>query len=139
MVMRPVGETGVPAFPLSGFPVCSLLPPGLGLVSLSPPACTQVCTPTPFLAHPGTLCPYNTYMQALWSLYHPVLPTCVLCFCTQRPAQRPSEHLGLSALQHPSVSQSYINIADFWDTAGQERFQSMHASYYHKAHACIMV
>ncbi|XP_057364341.1 rab-like protein 2B isoform X4 [Manis pentadactyla] len=56
-----------------------------------------------------------------------------------RPAQRPSGHLGLSALQHPSVSQSYINIADFWDTAGQERFQSMHASYYHKAHACIMV
>ncbi|NXD18085.1 RBL2A protein, partial [Nothocercus nigrocapillus] len=30
-------------------------------------------------------------------------------------------------------------LADFWDTAGQERFQSMHASYYHKAHACIMV
>ncbi|XP_059842962.1 RAB, member of RAS oncogene family-like 2 isoform X2 [Hypanus sabinus] len=27
----------------------------------------------------------------------------------------------------------------FWDTAGQERFQSMHPSYYHKAHACIMV
>ncbi|KFV69339.1 Rab-like 2A, partial [Dryobates pubescens] len=30
-------------------------------------------------------------------------------------------------------------FADFWDTAGQERFQSMHPSYYHKAHACIMV
>ncbi|CAM4486483.1 rab-like protein 2B [Lepidochelys kempii] len=30
-------------------------------------------------------------------------------------------------------------LVDFWDTAGQERFQSMHASYYHKAHACIMV
>ncbi|NWR81766.1 RBL2A protein, partial [Centropus unirufus] len=30
-------------------------------------------------------------------------------------------------------------LADFWDTAGQERFQSMHASYYHKAHACVMV
>nr|KAF6349218.1 hypothetical protein mMyoMyo1_011768 [Myotis myotis] len=29
-------------------------------------------------------------------------------------------------------------LVDFWDTAGQERFQSMHASYYHKAHACIM-
>jgi len=28
---------------------------------------------------------------------------------------------------------------DFWDTAGQERFQSMHASYYHQAHACILV
>ncbi|NWT60367.1 RBL2A protein, partial [Erythrocercus mccallii] len=30
-------------------------------------------------------------------------------------------------------------ITDFWDTAGQERFRSMHASYYHQAHACIMV
>ncbi|EPY89746.1 rab-like protein 2A [Camelus ferus] len=36
-------------------------------------------------------------------------------------------------------NQSCVHIADFWDTAGQERFQSMHASYYHKAHACIMV
>ncbi|KAH0617233.1 hypothetical protein JD844_029101 [Phrynosoma platyrhinos] len=30
-------------------------------------------------------------------------------------------------------------LVDFWDTAGQERFQSLHVSYYHKAHACIMV
>ncbi|KAJ8411144.1 hypothetical protein AAFF_G00171500 [Aldrovandia affinis] len=30
-------------------------------------------------------------------------------------------------------------LVDFWDTAGQERFQSMHPSYYHKAHACILV
>ena len=29
--------------------------------------------------------------------------------------------------------------ADFWDTAGQERFKSMHPSYYHQAHACILV
>jgi Rab-like protein 2 len=29
--------------------------------------------------------------------------------------------------------------ADIWDTAGQERFNSMHASYYYQAHACIMV
>mmetsp|Transcript_19321 Transcript_19321/g.31645 ORF Transcript_19321/g.31645 Transcript_19321/m.31645 type:complete len:263 (-) Transcript_19321:547-1335(-) len=28
---------------------------------------------------------------------------------------------------------------DFWDTAGQERFNSMHPSYYYRAHACIMV
>jgi len=28
---------------------------------------------------------------------------------------------------------------DFWDTAGQERFQSLHPSYYHQAHACILV
>ncbi len=30
-------------------------------------------------------------------------------------------------------------LSDIWDTAGQERFNSMHASYYHRAHACIMV
>ena len=30
-------------------------------------------------------------------------------------------------------------VVDFWDTAGQERFASMHPSYYHKAHACILV
>nr|AME21655.1 RABL2 [Malawimonas californiana] len=28
---------------------------------------------------------------------------------------------------------------DFWDTAGQERFNSMHPSYYHRAHVCILV
>lgn len=27
---------------------------------------------------------------------------------------------------------------DFWDTAGQERFQSLHPSYYHRAHACVL-
>ncbi|ETO35957.1 rab-like protein 2B [Reticulomyxa filosa] len=30
-------------------------------------------------------------------------------------------------------------LVDFWDTAGQERFNSMHPSYYHRAHACILV
>ncbi|XP_013784624.1 rab-like protein 2A [Limulus polyphemus] len=30
-------------------------------------------------------------------------------------------------------------VVDFWDTAGQERFSSMHPSYYHQAHACILV
>mmetsp|Transcript_25423 Transcript_25423/g.51303 ORF Transcript_25423/g.51303 Transcript_25423/m.51303 type:complete len:222 (+) Transcript_25423:141-806(+) len=28
---------------------------------------------------------------------------------------------------------------DFWDTAGQEKFNSLHPSYYYKAHVCIMV
>jgi Rab-like protein 2 len=28
---------------------------------------------------------------------------------------------------------------DLWDTAGQERFQSMHPSYYHGAHGCVLV
>jgi len=31
-----------------------------------------------------------------------------------------------------------VNV-EFWDTAGQERFNSMHPSYYHSAHACILV
>ncbi|XP_045195691.1 rab-like protein 2A [Mercenaria mercenaria] len=30
-------------------------------------------------------------------------------------------------------------LVDFWDTAGQERFNNMHPSYYHQAHACILV
>jgi len=28
---------------------------------------------------------------------------------------------------------------DIWDTAGQERFSSMHASYYHQSHCCVLV
>lgn len=30
-------------------------------------------------------------------------------------------------------------MVDFWDTAGQERFNNMHPSYYHQAHACLLV
>ena len=37
-----------------------------------------------------------------------------------------------------SPSSPPLNI-DFWDTAGQERFNSMHPSYYHRAHACLLV
>ncbi|UYV68676.1 RABL2B [Cordylochernes scorpioides] len=29
-------------------------------------------------------------------------------------------------------------LSDFWDTAGQERFNSLHPSYYHQAHACVL-
>ncbi|PNF22971.1 Rab-like protein 2A [Cryptotermes secundus] len=39
---------------------------------------------------------------------------------------------------HTKVEDESV-IVDFWDTAGQEMFQSMHPSYYHQAHACIMV
>lgn len=28
---------------------------------------------------------------------------------------------------------------EFWDTAGQEQFNTMHPTYYHRAHACVMV
>ena len=59
-----------------------------------------------------------------------------------RPSSPPLQRCsvsGLSASLPSSGSQSCVHVADFWDTAGQERFQSMHASYYHKAHACIMV
>uniref|UniRef100_A0A7N4NHB0 Uncharacterized protein n=1 Tax=Sarcophilus harrisii TaxID=9305 RepID=A0A7N4NHB0_SARHA len=48
---------------------------------------------------------------------------------TTRPRTSRSSALGTAPWASPN----------FWDTAGQERFQSMHASYYHKAHACIMV
>ncbi|XP_060020921.1 rab-like protein 2B isoform X4 [Lagenorhynchus albirostris] len=45
----------------------------------------------------------------------------------------------LSPTAHPFAPAVQGGGINFWDTAGQERFQSMHASYYHKAHACIMV
>ncbi|XP_062058580.1 rab-like protein 2B isoform X1 [Lepus europaeus] len=45
----------------------------------------------------------------------------------------------LTLYKHTATVGGRTILVDFWDTAGQERFQSMHASYYHKAHACIMV
>ena len=36
------------------------------------------------------------------------------------------------------VNEEKVSV-DFWDTAGQERFNNMHPSYYHQAHACIIV
>ena len=33
----------------------------------------------------------------------------------------------------------FYSDKDIWDTAGQERFNTMHHSYYHGAHACILV
>uniref|UniRef100_A0A8D0H6F3 Rab-like protein 2B n=1 Tax=Sphenodon punctatus TaxID=8508 RepID=A0A8D0H6F3_SPHPU len=45
----------------------------------------------------------------------------------------------LTLYKHTADVDGRTILVDFWDTAGQERFQSMHASYYHKAHACIMV
>ncbi|XP_011797599.1 PREDICTED: rab-like protein 2B isoform X1 [Colobus angolensis palliatus] len=45
----------------------------------------------------------------------------------------------LTLYKHTTMVDGKTILVDFWDTAGQERFQSMHASYYHKAHACIMV
>ena len=35
--------------------------------------------------------------------------------------------------------QHLVCTLDIWDTAGQERFSSMHPSYYHQSHACILV
>ncbi|XP_038199119.1 rab-like protein 2B isoform X2 [Arvicola amphibius] len=63
------------------------------------------------------------------------------CFCIETCMEMPGA-CGGSLPSNPPASlgrQSCVHVADFWDTAGQERFQSMHASYYHKAHACIMV
>ncbi|XP_062931361.1 rab-like protein 2B isoform X2 [Cynocephalus volans] len=45
----------------------------------------------------------------------------------------------LTLYKHTATVDGKTILVDFWDTAGQERFQSMHAAYYHKAHACIMV
>ncbi|KAG2460403.1 RBL2A protein, partial [Polypterus senegalus] len=44
-----------------------------------------------------------------------------------------------SNLHHCQMTSYSAGPLNFWDTAGQEKFQSMHPSYYHKAHACIML
>ncbi|NXC78102.1 RBL2A protein, partial [Anhinga anhinga] len=56
-------------------------------------------------------------------------------------AARPQQlsTFALTLYKHRARVDGQAVLVDFWDTAGQERFQSMHASYYHKAHACIMV
>jgi Rab-like protein 2 len=42
-------------------------------------------------------------------------------------------------LQPPSTPHPNALKVDFWDTAGQEQFNSLHGSYYHGAHCCILV
>lgn len=43
-----------------------------------------------------------------------------------------------SSSSSASESQCPISV-DFWDTAGQERFNSMHPSYYHRAHCALLI
>ncbi|KAK2163029.1 hypothetical protein LSH36_87g06041 [Paralvinella palmiformis] len=45
----------------------------------------------------------------------------------------------LTLFKHKETINDEEIEVDFWDTAGQERFSSMHPSYYHQAHACILV
>ncbi|KAM6960781.1 RAB, member of RAS oncogene family-like 2 [Aplochiton taeniatus] len=54
-----------------------------------------------------------------------------------RPQQQST--YALTLYKYPTTVDGKTVLVDIWDTAGQERFQSMHPSYYHKAHACMMV
>ncbi|EGD82915.1 Rabl2a protein [Salpingoeca rosetta] len=45
----------------------------------------------------------------------------------------------LTLFKHTATVGDKEVVVDFWDTAGQERFSSMHPSYYHEAHSCILV
>ncbi|ODN04154.1 Rab-like protein 2A [Orchesella cincta] len=45
----------------------------------------------------------------------------------------------LTLYRYNTIVDDEAVVVDFWDTAGQERFHSLHPSYYHQAHACIMV
>lgn len=101
-----------------------------------PLPCTHTYTDLPW--HTQVCCVLMTHTCDL----------CGLCFSLSSPhvvfphTEICAEMLRVSGSLCPpaaSDSQSCVHVADFWDTAGQERFQSMHASYYHKAHACIMV
>jgi Rab-like protein 2 len=54
------------------------------------------------------------------------------------PHQSSTYALTLYRYTHSDEQNKKVEV-DFWDTAGQERFQSMHPSYYHGAHCCILV
>ncbi|NXQ08717.1 RBL2A protein, partial [Vidua macroura] len=58
---------------------------------------------------------------------------------TRRSRPQQLSTFALTLYQHRARVGGQEVRVDFWDTAGQERFRSMHASYYHQAHACIMV
>mmetsp|Transcript_29385 Transcript_29385/g.53919 ORF Transcript_29385/g.53919 Transcript_29385/m.53919 type:complete len:239 (-) Transcript_29385:628-1344(-) len=55
-----------------------------------------------------------------------------------KPHQLSTYALTLYRHEYKTPDNTIIPI-DIWDTAGQERFNSMHSSYYYRAHACIMV
>uniref|UniRef100_A0A8C0YAQ1 RAB, member of RAS oncogene family-like 2 n=3 Tax=Cyprinus carpio TaxID=7962 RepID=A0A8C0YAQ1_CYPCA len=57
--------------------------------------------------------------------------------CVSRPQQLST--YALTLYKYTTTINGQTVLVDFWDTAGQERFRSMHPSYYHKAHACVMV
>ena len=54
---------------------------------------------------------------------------------------RPHQHstFAVNLFRHRCTVEGRDVLVDFWDTAGQEAFKSMHPSYYHQAHACILV
>ncbi|XP_035210279.1 rab-like protein 2A isoform X1 [Stegodyphus dumicola] len=45
----------------------------------------------------------------------------------------------LTMFRHKTKVDDEPVLVDIWDTAGQEKFNNLHPSYYHDAHACIMV
>ncbi|KAG1935240.1 rab-like protein 2A [Pimephales promelas] len=61
----------------------------------------------------------------------------ILMKCISRPQQLST--YALTLYKYTATINGQTILVDFWDTAGQERFRSMHPSYYHKSHACIMV
>uniref|UniRef100_A0A8C0RLQ2 RAB, member of RAS onco family like 2B n=1 Tax=Canis lupus familiaris TaxID=9615 RepID=A0A8C0RLQ2_CANLF len=99
-----------------------------------PPPGTQAYTDPPW--HTQVHCVLKTHICELYGLVPPCLPPHVVFL--HRGQHRENQGVWVSLPSSP-IRQSCVYVADFWDTAGQERFQSMHASYYYKAHACIMV
>lgn len=54
---------------------------------------------------------------------------------------KPQQHstYAVTLFHHEADINGRKLTVDIWDTAGQERFNSMHPSYYHGAHACVLV
>ncbi|CAF0742495.1 unnamed protein product [Adineta steineri] len=45
----------------------------------------------------------------------------------------------INIFKHTTKIDNKTVEVEFWDTAGQEKFDNLHHSYFHQAHACIMI
>ena len=53
--------------------------------------------------------------------------------------ERTSSTHALTMYRHTHMVKGKPLAIDIWDTAGQEAFDTLHPSYYFKAHVCVLV
>ncbi|XP_059481927.1 rab-like protein 2A [Neocloeon triangulifer] len=64
---------------------------------------------------------------------------CVERFLLDAFQPRQLSTYALTLYTHRTVVRGTQVRVDFWDTAGQEQFNNLHPSYFHAAHACVLL